>query len=422
MAKTTARWIKYDLQSLTGSSTLTVYLKASGGLERTADGIQIASSGVINDMLAGSIGLDKLIKAVVAADGTVPFTANQDMGGNRLTNMAQAQDPEDAINLAQLQTWSAGLDFQADVLATQEDSTLDPGSSPSEGDRYIITNSADLHTNFGTVTDLADNDIVEYKNSEFVVAYDISVKGEGAVAWDRTNDYFQFWDGSTWRQHGGLTGVTAGDGLGKNINTIFVEVADFAGTGLEDNGSNDLQISSQGNGLAGGNGSLLSVDPDGTSGGDISPVTVGANGVGVDVTSLDGDHLGVDFTPSNYSPDASPTEANDVDDLAAHLQGIDTALLTVGLKTVDYKEITSTMSTNGFFSLSPNPKDPVLVSVTPIGGPQQVNKRLVGTTGAVPDFDVLNTNEVHINNNGSASGLSGNLQTGDILMVEYEVD
>lgn len=45
---------------------------------------------------------------------------------------------------------------------------------------------------------------------------------------------------------------------------------------------------------------------------------------------IDGDLIDIDFTPSNYTPDATPAEANDVDDLAAHLKGIDTALAGAG--------------------------------------------------------------------------------------------
>jgi len=390
-------------------------------LEKTADGIQIASSAVTNDMLAGSIALSKLAQAVIAADGSVDFTGNQSMGGNKLTNMAQASNPQDAVNLSQLQSWTAGLDFQADVLNTQVDSTLDPGT-PNDGDRYIITDSTDTHTNFGTITGLENGDIVEYNStaSEFEVAYDVSQQGEGALVWDRADGYFVFWDGTIWQQHGGLSGITAGDGLEKSGNTLSVVVSDLAGTGLEDSGGNNLQLSAQGNGIAGGAGSLLSVDPDNTTGGDTAPVTVGTDGVGVDVTTLDGDHLDVTFTPSNYTPDDTPTEAADVDDLAAHLKGIDDALSSSsGGKTVVYKAIDSTIISNGLFTLSFNPEAADLVSITPVGGPQQINKQSVGSTGLTPDFDVLNTNEVHINNNGAASGLSGTIQAGDVLMVEY---
>jgi hypothetical protein len=48
------------------------------------------------------------------------------------------------------------------------------------------------------------------------------------------------------------------------------------------------------------------------------------------LNTIDGDKLDIDFTPSNYTPDASPAEASDVDDLAAHLKGIDTALTSSG--------------------------------------------------------------------------------------------
>jgi len=45
---------------------------------------------------------------------------------------------------------------------------------------------------------------------------------------------------------------------------------------------------------------------------------------------IDGDHLDIDFTPTNYTPSTTPAEAADVDDLAAHLAGIDNALAASG--------------------------------------------------------------------------------------------
>jgi len=48
-----------------------------------------------------------------------------------------------------------------------------------------------------------------------------------------------------------------------------------------------------------------------------------------DGSYLDGDKIDIDFTPAQYSPDASVPEADDVDDLAAHLKGIDSQLSTL---------------------------------------------------------------------------------------------
>ena len=99
-------------------------------------------------------------------------------------------------------------DFQPDFLDIQVDATLDPGASPTDGDRYVITNAASLHANFGSITvdlddvatTLADNDIVQYvaSTSTFKIAYDVSVRGEGAIAWNRAQTKFYQWDGSTW--------------------------------------------------------------------------------------------------------------------------------------------------------------------------------------------------------------------------------
>jgi hypothetical protein len=56
-----------------------------------------------------------------------------------------------------------------------------------------------------------------------------------------------------------LNANTAGDGIQIASNAIAVDVSDFAGTGLEDDGSENLRLSAQGTGIAGGAGSTLSV-------------------------------------------------------------------------------------------------------------------------------------------------------------------
>jgi hypothetical protein len=46
--------------------------------------------------------------------------------------------------------------------------------------------------------------------------------------------------------------------------------------------------------------------------------------------AIDGDHLDITYTPTNYTPSTTPAEAAHVDDLAAHLYGIDTQLAAAG--------------------------------------------------------------------------------------------
>lgn len=50
---------------------------------------------------------------------------------------------------------------------------------------------------------------------------------------------------------------------------------------------------------------------------------------------IDGDKLDIDWNPTNYTPTTSPTEADSVDNLTAHLAGIDTALADEALTFLD---------------------------------------------------------------------------------------
>ncbi len=57
---------------------------------------------------------------------------------------------------------------------------------------------------------------------------------------------------------------------------------------------------------------------------------------------VDGDHLDVDFTPSNYVPSTAPAEAANVDDLAAHLKGIDTGMLATFREDISFSDYIET--------------------------------------------------------------------------------
>ena len=298
-----------------------------------------------------------------------------------------------------------------------------------------------------------------------------AVVDTATLTWEQFSSAGQVTAGNGLQKVGSEISVLPDSTTGGNVVAVNVtatgtglDVSTIAGTGIEADGSGNLRLASQGNGISGGAGSTLSVDsdtdtggsilgvnvtangvgvdvdaldgngltpsgttlavePDITSGGDVAPVAVSGNGVGLDVTTLDGDHLDIDFTPTNYTPDATPAEANDVDDLSAHLKGIDDAFAGISTETTTkiMHLVTAGEDTAGFLTLPSTPASAGIVSVTPVHGPQQVNKQIVGSTGATPDFDVLNNTELHINNNGTATGLTGEIATGDVLIIEYVV-
>ncbi|KKL20894.1 hypothetical protein LCGC14_2450890, partial [marine sediment metagenome] len=62
---------------------------------------------------------------------------------------------------------------------------------------------------------------------------------------------------------------------------------------------------------------------------------------------FDGDLLEISWAPLNYTPSAAPAEANDASDITAHLQGIDTALATVGSENFVIVWEQKTLNNNG---------------------------------------------------------------------------
>ena len=82
-------------------------------------------------------------------------------------------------------------------------------------------------------------------------------------------------------------------------------------------------------------------------------------------------------------------------------------------------KITAAETAQGYFLLSEIPVDATAVTVDVYRGPRQVNKKVIGASGAIPDFDVLNQNQLHFNNNGGATGLRSYITTDDVLIIVY---
>lgn len=74
-----------------------------------------------------------------------------------------------------------------------------------------------------------------------------------------------------------------------------------------------------------------------------------------DDDKIGGDKLNIDYTPDNYTPTISPNEATDLDDLTAHLAGIDAAIIASGESIdawIQFGDDGSTITVNDSYNVS----------------------------------------------------------------------
>lgn len=222
----------------------------------TASTVTVAEVGQLTGVTAP---IQTQLDGKQATIGYVPVNKSGDsfdgdiaMQGHSIIGLAKAVDPTSPVRLAEFDAAIAGLNWQDDVNGVQVDATLEPVAA--EGNRYILTNVAALHTAFGTITGVANGDIVEYVGTEFVVAYDVSAdpKALGTTAYAYDSNQFVRYEQSGWREFGGLSGVSAGVGLVKNGNVISVAL----GAGIAELPTNEVGIDL----LAAGGLALVAVD------------------------------------------------------------------------------------------------------------------------------------------------------------------
>jgi hypothetical protein len=386
MSKLNAKWINKDSQSLENDgNNLRVKVDAAGALERTANGLNIKTGGVSNDQLEGNIAFEKL------ADNANIARLDQDetVAGNwNFTNLpTSSADPTADNELARkayVDAVAQGLDIKDSVKAMADSNlTLSgeqavDGASLVDGDRVLLTGQ----------TDASENGIQIVRTS----------------TWERPNDFetginvasaFCFVEeGTTYADTGWV--CTSNDGSDV-VDTNDLAFAQFSGAGAINAGSGLEKT-----------GNTLSVKPsDLISGG---------------AAEVDGDKFDIDYSPTNYTPDTTPAEVDSAAQLSAHLAGINNALEGISSENIvqEMHTVTAAEVTTGYFSLSNTPVNAQSVRMTVVGGPMQNNNQVVGSTGVTPDFDVLNDTEIHINNNGSATGLSSDIEADDVLILEYQ--
>jgi len=496
MSLVKAKWILKDAQSLETSGvdgSLQVFLNGSGAIERTANGLDVKTSGITNGMLAGSIAESKLADTFIRADGANAFSADQSMNSHKLTNLASPAAGTDAANKTYVDNaitglyWKAPVEYNIEYVKTttgapsgsgvageeclntvdntlyvHDGSSWDGGSALSSGDRFLFgpEDGTDSSGNNGANTH--DNKVYEYDGSSTT---GIDPEANWAL-FSKPDDMAFVYDSDSneWIQFTGTGQIVAGAGLTKNDNTlnvgagtaitvnaddIAVNVSALAGTGIEED-SDTLRISAAaaGDGLTGGAGSALAVNPgdgitissdqvtvnasdlagtgieedsnnlrisaaaagNGLIGGAGAPLAVGA-GSGIAVTadavalgSLTANwDLGGSFTITNVP---TPTNASDV----ATKAYVDSAIGGVNDRQVETFTLTGTDITNKYVTLANVPGAATSVVLMVKGAPSQQY---------ADDFQMDGSNTDRLT--WSALGLDGILESGDKFTVTYQL-
>lgn len=205
-------------------------------------GRQIKAATITNAEIAtgAAIALSKLAEAVIQADGGQAFTADQSMGGNKLTNLADGTASSDAVNKGQLDAVSQGIDWKASVrVATTVTGTLASayengdtvdGVTLATGDRILIKNQSTGSENgiytvnaSGAPTRSTDaNTSAKVTSGMAVFVEEGTANLDSGWVLVTDNPIVLGTDALVFTQFTGLGQITAGDGLTKTGNTIDV--------------------------------------------------------------------------------------------------------------------------------------------------------------------------------------------------------
>jgi hypothetical protein len=189
-----------------------------------------------------------------------------------VVNLPTPSASSDAATKAYADSVAEGLDIKDAVrVCTCDQGNIDLSSSSdpnpidtvtlNDGDRILLIEQTDATENgiydAVTATDpttwvrSADADEDDEVNSGmFTLAVEGSTSGNVGFILITPDPITLGTTSLNFTRFSGIENITAGDGLSKSGSTLSITVADIAGTGLQDDGSNNLQIDS--NAVAGG--------------------------------------------------------------------------------------------------------------------------------------------------------------------------
>lgn len=219
------------------------------------DGSFLDQTDVDHGSISGLADDDHL--QYIRVDGTRAFTGNQSMGGFQINSLAAGTAGTDAVNLDQLQQFTSGLqDFRESVI---DKDLLTPPGSPTTGDRYLVGQPTDTPT--GAWATFAGR-IVEWNGTAWVEDGD-GTPDEGTYVFVEDEDSAYIFNNNVFASGqwtifstGLITASLGAKKVGNDIradllaagglklvgNSIKVEPDDFAGTGLQDDGSDNMEI------------------------------------------------------------------------------------------------------------------------------------------------------------------------------------
>ena len=241
-------------------------------IENNSGTMRVKASGITDAMLAGSISEGKLANTFIRADGSNNFSADQDMGGFKLTSLGTPTAGTDAVTKAYADAIVSGLsDFKASVIAVVDRDSLPAYTQAGAGSGATLTADANgaLAAQDGVTLEAGERCVVLETDGGAHAdngVYTVTQVGDGSNPWilTRATDfdddaevtsgaYVYVEEGTTYGSYAfvvntsgaitvdttaislvpfsSISGVEAGDGLSKSGVTISL-ASGSAGDGL----------------------------------------------------------------------------------------------------------------------------------------------------------------------------------------------
>jgi len=182
------------------------------------------------------------------------FAVGLDSGFQKVTGVLSGTAANDAINVSQLQGLQVSLSWRMPV----DEQALSPsgGEVGNDGWRVLINGVG------SGVFASHNNDIATWDDTGSSWSF-LAPEANWALFDKATDNAYTYDDtGVMWIQFNGAGQIIDGDGLLKTGNTLDVYITDLVGHGVENDGANNIRISTSaaGHGLSGGGGTGIYVD------------------------------------------------------------------------------------------------------------------------------------------------------------------